>query len=268
MGRFKKMFSIVLILSLFITSVVVFKSSEANVSYSRDEKLNRLSYELVNYIEGLSLDEVTPDNIEKFFNHELDKDLRFTTQDLVETIKESNSQIKTLKEKGYSDDEIADLQVIKSVITKNNFRVEFLSNGLFSIENLNNISKSSSRASVWGQAYKDYYDMTGWYMLTMAVGSGFSYNGSRASYYGNFEAYYKRGKYVILDVSNWEKGHESVGTSYRAHASGNFSYGIKYDGNEVIFGEVYLRHQVMCDRNGKITTEYKEVQESRHLLAT
>ena len=64
------------------------------------------------------------------------------------------------------------------------------------------------------------------YVFTVAVGTGFSYNGSNASYYGNFDSYYKRGTLSVWQVSNWQSGHEAAGTSYRAYASGNFHFGL------------------------------------------
>lgn len=114
----------------------------------------------------------------------------------------SDDNVDKLKSLGYSFDEIADSQIIKSMVTKNNLKVEFLDNGKFSIENLDNVFNNRLRASVWGQAYKDYYAILGKYIFTVAVGIGFSYDGQKVSYYGNFEAYYKRSMINIWQVSD------------------------------------------------------------------
>ena len=117
-----------------------------------------------------------------------------------------------------------------------------MDNGIFSIENLDNVSNDRLCASVWWQSYKDCYAILGKYIFTVAVGTSFSYDGYKTSYYGNFEAYYKRGMINIWQVSDWDKGHEQIGKSYRAYASVIFHYGFEVGGNRLLFREIYIRH--------------------------
>lgn len=259
MKNLKKILGLILIFSLFIVNLVTFKLVKAQPNNSTMEKIEKLSLELIDYLENSDAQELTPENIESFFEYRVDEKIKLTSDEYIELVQNSDDNVDKLKSLGYSFDEIADSQIIKSIVTKNNLKVEFLDNGIFSIENLDNVSNDRLRASVWGQAYKDYYAISGKYIFTVAVGTGFSYDGQKASYYGNFEAYYKRGMINIWQVSDWDKGHEQIGTSYRAYASGIFHYGFEAEGNQVLFREIYIRHQVECDKNGNIITEYKKI---------
>lgn len=247
------------LLTLVITGVsTVELVPQAKEKISVSEKIDGINNKLIKYIETLNIENVTPSNIENFLTNNISDNEKLTGKELKEIINRGNKKVTTLKDSGYSSDEILESQIVKTVITENNFKVEIFDNGIFSIENLNNSIQSRS-SSVWGQAYKDYYTVIGLHAFTVAVGSGFSYDGYSASYYGNFNAYYKRGIPSVWQVSGWEKGHEAAGTNYTAYASGNFHFGFEYDGMGLVIQDFYIKHKVTCDRYGNITPSYQLV---------
>lgn len=248
---------------LFSLSLSVFNAgliTSATETSSTSQKINSLNNKIINYLDTINPQDATPENIEYFLKNNISDEEKLTGIEYAELANKSNNKAKELTKKGYTTNEIAEAQIIDSVITKNNLKVEFLDNGLFSIKNLNDSITPSSRSnSVWGQAYKDYYSNIGVHIFTIAVGTGFSYNGQKASYYGNFTAYYKRGNLSIWQVDNWEKGHEPVGSSYQAFAQGNFHYGLEVSGVGIVFQDLYISHSVTCSKDGKISKNFRVI---------
>lgn len=250
----KKILSLTLLASITIGASSTGLITQAKEITSPSKKIEVMNQKLIKYLESISPEEAIPSNIENFLQNNISEKEKLTGKEYADIANQSNEKVKSLQKKGYTSNELATAQVIDTVITENNLKVEILDNGVFSVENLNTPVKAlASSGSVWGQAYKDYYSNVGVRIFTIAVGSGFAYDGNKASYYGNFTAYYTRGTLSIWQVSNWATGHEAVGTSYRAYAGGNFHYGVEYQGVGLIIQDLYVQHVVTCSKTGSIS---------------
>lgn len=120
------------------------------------------------------------------------------------------------------------------------------------------ISTLATTSTKTGTAKRIYYAKPwGYKMLTVCVTLKFSYNGTKASYHSNFDAYYKRHLGAALySVTNWKEGKEAAGTSYQGYCRGNFSEGITIKGTGVTWIEYYIKHNIKCSKTGNLTSSY------------
>lgn len=107
-----------------------------------------------------------------------------------------------------------------------------------------------------GSATKTYYSWTGLKLFTVSVSAKFNYTGSKASYAGGLDYYYKRGTLSAWTVTEWKGFQERSGTSHYARANGNFQFGIQAKGVGLVMQEMYIRHTVTCSKSGKITKNF------------
>ena len=140
--------------------------------------------------------------------------------------------------------------------TTKDFSIEFYDNGIFSVEVYPSQISLLASGTVFGSATKEYYSAAGVNIFTISVSSTFSYNGTKASYYSGFDAYYTRGFLSIWQVSNWVSGKETVGYSYSAYAKGNFHFGLEVNGVGIVIQDFYIKHTVTCSKDGVISRSY------------
>ena len=244
-------------------SIAHAKTNPQNTIETRQQALSRVSQvqsDLVAFLQNKNANYANSEQIIKqFFN----QNKKATINDL-KTINEIDKKdTETKKLSAYSTRDLAISKITKEY-TINDFKIEFLMNGCFSIEPIQQENpsrvKRAATKNKWGQAYKDYFNYLGTRTFTVAVGAGFKYDGTTAGYYGNFNAYYKKGTLTIWQVSNWEKGHEQQGSSYEAHASGNFHFGFEYDGNGAVLQDLFVTHRVTCDPDGNIEPYFDLVE--------
>ena len=100
---------------------------------------------------------------------------------------------------------------------------------------------------------KTAYGYLGNKLFDVTVECRFNYNGKKAWYKSDFDYYYSKGFLSIWQVSNWSGGHEASGTSYQAKCSGNFHYGLEYEGNGLVVQDIYCRNTITCSKNGNIS---------------
>ena len=115
-----------------------------------------------------------------------------------------------------------------------------------------NATKATSSKS--GTCTKTYYGLVGNKLFTLTVECTFYYNGSSAWYKSGFDYYYTKGVLSIWQVSNWKGWKEASGTSYKAYCSGNFHFGLEYEGNGLVIQDFYCKNTLTCSKDGKITT--------------
>lgn len=184
---------------------------------------------------------------------------------MVETNRVKGDTYKLLNEnsklnKGLKKSYLAkDQNTVVRIYRTRDFAIEFFDNGIFSVETGLNQSPQISllaTGTVYGSATKAYYSAAGVNVFTISVSSTFSFNGTRASYYSGFDAYYTRGFLSIWQVSNWASGKEAVGSSYSAFAKGNFHFGLEVDGIGIVIQDFYIKHTVTCSKDGAITRNY------------
>lgn len=250
-----------------------------------NKKIDNMSVGLTKYLE--SLDNVNGDiDVSKYFD-KLSSNEKLNNKEFVFLASKGNKINSNTKLLGYSADKRMKSQLIKTVTTKNNIKVSFYNNGVFSIENKNAIKNKNATLSysnadvmapinsknatlttsmsdvlastVWGQAYRDYYSYLGNRIFTVAVGCTFTYDGSKAGHGGNFTAYYTKGTLTSWQVSDWDKGHESDGDSYIAYCRGNFSLSFSVAGQSFTISNMEIQHDVTCDPDGQTLAEAGEV---------
>ena len=90
-------------------------------------------------------------------------------------------------------------------------------------------------------------------IFSLTVECKFYYNGSKAWYKSGFDYYYTKGAITLWQVSNWKGWKEKSGTSYKAYCSGNFHWGVEYDGNGLVIQDIYCKNTVTCSKSGTIT---------------
>ena len=109
--------------------------------------------------------------------------------------------------------------------------------------------------SIGGRSTKTYYAVGyGYKMLTMSVGMYFFYDGNKAWYKSDFDAYWV--KYMggaLIQVQDWNEKKETSGTAYQGLCSGVFGEGLVIEGNLISFSSKYLTAKVSCSKNGVIT---------------
>ncbi len=115
-----------------------------------------------------------------------------------------------------------------------------------------NATKATSSKS--GTCSETYYGLVGNKLFTLTVECTFYYNGSSAWYKSGFDYYYTKGFLSIWQVSNWKGWKEASGTSYKAYCSGNFHFGLEYEGNGLVIQDFYCKNTLTCSKDGKITT--------------
>ena len=98
------------------------------------------------------------------------------------------------------------------------------------------------------------YGLVGNKLFTLTVECTFNYNGSSAWYKSGFDYYYTKGFLSIWQVSNWKGWKEASGSSYKAYCSGNFHFGLEYEGNGLVIQDFYCKNTLTCSKDGKITT--------------
>lgn len=104
-----------------------------------------------------------------------------------------------------------------------------------------------------GTSSKTYYSVAGNKIFSLTVECQFYYNGSKAWYKSGFDYYYTKGTLSLWQVSNWKGWKEQSGTSYKAYCSGNFHWGVEYDGNGLVIQDYYCKNTVTCSKSGTIT---------------
>lgn len=167
-------------------------------------------------------------------------------------LNESSKLNKELKTSNISKTE----NVVMKRYTTKDFSIEFYDNGIFSVEVYPSQISLLASGTVFGSATKEYYSAAGVNIFTISVSSTFSYNGTKASYYSGFDAYYTRGFLSIWQVSNWVSGKEAVGYSYSAYAKGNFHFGLEVNGVGIVIQDFYIKHTVTCTKDGVISRSY------------
>lgn len=252
-------------LSAFATTndngVVTNYSSKSIDKQIINEKLDNIQEGLIDYLESLDdINDSDPIDLRPYFDNLSDKD-KLSDDELNFIILEGNKINTNARDLKLSSIERERVQTIKTVETKNNLKIDFYNNGIFSIERKDRISpknllKARSSDNVWGQAYKDYYSQFGNRTFTVAVGCGFTFDGEKAGYYGNFKAYYKKGVLCVWSVSDWDKGHESVRNKYMAYCEGNFDFGIDIHGTKCSIQNMFIRHEVVCDPYGECLSSF------------
>lgn len=103
----------------------------------------------------------------------------------------------------------------------------------------------------------NYYGVLGNVLWTITQEAQFTYTGNSASVvYSN--GYYKRGALSLWQVSNWKESKASsikinnVWTK-RVASSGNFHWGVEYQGNGLVIEDRYAAIGVQCTVKGKIS---------------
>lgn len=240
------------------------KTVPQTANIERKQTLSRVDEVQSDLVEFLQNKNATYANSEQLIQQFFKQNKKVNARDLqaINEIDKADTMIKQIS--AYTTRSLAESKITKEH-TINDFKLEFLMNGCFSIEPIqkestSRIVKRAATQNKWGQAYKDYYNYFGGRTFTVAVGCGFKYDGSTAGYYGNFNAYYKKGTLTIWQVSNWEKGHEQQGSSYEAHCSGNFHFGFEYDGNGAVIQDLFVTHRVTCDSDGNIEPYFDLVE--------
>ncbi|MGF0055263.1 hypothetical protein ACQRB4_04585 [Peptoniphilaceae bacterium SGI.097] len=99
---------------------------------------------------------------------------------------------------------------------------------------------------------KTAYGFLGNKLFDVTVECRFNYNGNRAWYKSDFDYYYTKGFLSIWQVSNWKGSREASGSSYKAKCSGNFHYGLEYEGNGLVIQDIYCRNTITCSKDGRI----------------
>lgn len=264
------------------------ESSSSNVDEEKlNEKLEDVQSGLINYLENLgsSVKNSPSIDVSSYFDN-LPNEKKITEKETSFMAAKGNKINKKMKSLGYSKEKREKTQVVKTIKTKNNLRIDFYNNGIFSVENENlavgksaigtsysdvlgaignkNLNLSASyqdvfAGTVWGQAYRDYHSYLGNTIFSVAVGCGFKYDGSTADYYSNFTAYYKKGAVTSWTVSDWDSDHESDGDDYVAWCQGNFSLVFSVSGNNVTIDDMCIRHTVTCDPDGQVLRESGEI---------
>lgn len=109
--------------------------------------------------------------------------------------------------------------------------------------------------SVGGRSTKTFYAVGyGYKMITMSVGMYFYYDGKRAWYKSDFDAYWvKHIGGALVQVQDWNEKKETNGTSYQGWCGGVFGEGIVIEGNLITLSSKYLTTKVSCSKNGVIT---------------
>ncbi len=114
-----------------------------------------------------------------------------------------------------------------------------------------NATKATSSKS--GTCSETYYGLAGNKLFTLTVECTFNYNGSSAWYKSGFDYYYTKGFLSIWQVSNWKGWKEASGSSYKAYCSGNFHFGLEYEGNGLVIQDFYCKNTLTCSKNGTIS---------------
>jgi hypothetical protein len=109
--------------------------------------------------------------------------------------------------------------------------------------------------SIGARSTKTYYAVGyGYKLLTMSVGMYFFYDGKKAWYKSDFDAYWV--KYMggaLIQVQDWSEKKETSGSSYQGLCSGVFGEGLVIEGNLITLSSKYLLAKVSCSKNGVIT---------------
>lgn len=109
--------------------------------------------------------------------------------------------------------------------------------------------------SIGGRSTKTYYAVGyGYKMITMSVGMYFFYDGKKAWYKSDFDAYWvKHFGGALMQVQDWNEKKETSGTAYQGICRGVFGEGLVIEGNLITLSSKYLIAKVSCSKNGVIT---------------
>lgn len=135
------------------------------------------------------------------------------------------------------------------IITPTNIIIDELS----IVEDSNKISNYATTKSKSGISSRTYYGLVGNKLFSIAVKCTFNYNGTKAWYKSGFDYYYTKGTLSVWQVSNWRGWKEASGTSYKAYCSGNFHWGVEYNGNGLVIQDYYCKNTLTCDKKGNIS---------------
>lgn len=256
---------------LLSSPVLASTKSVSNNETQQYEKLDNIQDYYVDYIESLgdSVEDEEHLDLSDCYK-EIPSEDKLSKDEISNIISDGNNINTSKRLSLMSEDEREDVQVVKTVTTKNNMKVTFYNNSIFSVENLNltekqplalsRAAKSSNSGTKWAQAYRDYYSVTGVRIFSVGLGLGFKYDGKKATYSGNFKAYYKKGnKLNMWKVSDWEKDHYSSGKNYKAYCQGNFTFGVNIQGNDLNIREMVIRHEIICYPDGEYENETGEL---------
>lgn len=139
------------------------------------------------------------------------------------------------------------------IVTPTGIEIDTLNSNTSSIISANSISAAAATSSVSGTCSKTYYNRIGTKAISLTVTCNFYYDGSKAWYKDGFDYYYTRGVLSIWQVSNWKGWKETSGTSYNAYCSGNFHWGIEYQGVGLVIEDYYCKNTLSCSKTGTIT---------------
>lgn len=221
---------------------------------SANKKISNIIDKLEEYLDNKNIIDLDDKTIDDFFKYQLDESEKITGNEILSVVNESNKKTAYLKAKGSSDEEILNSQIIKSVIINNKIKIEVLSNGIFTVEEVGESIGKESRATQTSSARKDYKSWTGIHIFTVSAIGTFTYNGSKATFNnGTNNSYIKRGILSIWQVSDKSTSDGSRGTSAFAKISANLHYGIEINGVGLVVQDLYVMHEVLVDKSGKVT---------------
>lgn len=263
--------SALLFQGVLLSTPVLASTESISSNETQYKKLDNIQESYIDYIESLGDSVKDEEHLDLSDCYkEISSEDKLSKNEIINTISDGNKINTSSKLLRMSEDEREDVQVVKTVTTKNNMKITFYNNSIFSVENLNltekqplalsKASKSSTSGTQWAQAYRDYYSITGVRIFSVGLGLGFKYDGKKATYSGNFKAYYKKGnKLNMWKVSDWEKDHYSSGKNYKAYCQGNFTFGVNIEGNEINIDEMVIRHDITCYPDGEYDNETGEI---------
>ncbi|OPJ55957.1 hypothetical protein [Alkalithermobacter paradoxus] len=272
----KKVSSVVLILTLLFSSGVetinAFADSNKQITQTTSSTINNNDVEsankkidntidkLINYLDNKNVMALDDNIIDDFFQNQLDESEKITDKEIVSLINKSNQKTNNLKIKGYSTEDILQTQVTKSVVVNDSIKIEVLSNGIFTVEELTEngeneaISILAASTTQTSSARKDYYSWVGIHIFTVSAIGTFTYNGSICTLNsGTNNSYIKRGTLSIWGVSNQSTSGGSRGTSAYAKISANLHIGFAVGGGMLTLQDLYVMHEVLVDKAGKVT---------------
>ncbi|WP_053943007.1 hypothetical protein [Kallipyga gabonensis] len=120
------------------------------------------------------------------------------------------------------------------------------------IEDEQIVLRSPATRSRFATNTRTGYGYLGNKLFDVTVECAFYYNGNSAWYKSDFDYYYTRGTLSLWQVNNWRGWKEFSGTSYKANCSGNFHFGVEYEGNGLIIQELYCKNSLTCTKDGSI----------------
>lgn len=254
----KRVISLILMLALSLSCGMTTFASEANITtLNLDEEIQ---IDNSNFEEYEKFGETLADSLKNAEMEDYDRIIKAYCmsntnpifEDVLDIIAENNNENTTLyleSSEQFNDNyemiyDIGNDQQL--VITPSSIIVDTL------VVN-DDASARATTKSKTGTSSKTYYSVAGNKIFSLTVECTFYYNGSKAWYKSGFDYYYTKGTLSLWQVSNWKGWKEKSGTSYKAYCSGNFHWGIEYDGNGLVIQDYYCKNTLTCSKSGLIT---------------